>query len=78
MQKLILKYDWCDPYVASGTVVIPFEYESPEQAYVDFDDLRDKSEFYFEFLGHEFNKSDTDIEIFTLEGWFERFKLKQI
>lgn len=77
MQKLILKYDWRVPYEASGTEVIPFEYESPERAYVDFCDLQEKSEYFFWFLGHEFNKSDKDVEFFTLEEWFERYKFKQ-
>ena len=65
MQKLILRYDWCVPYEASGTEVIPFEYESLERAYVDFCDLQEKAEYYFRFLGHEFNISDKDVEFFT-------------
>jgi hypothetical protein len=77
MQKLILRYDWCVPYEASGTEVIPFEYESLERAYVDFCDLQEKAGYFFWFLGHEFNKSDKDVKFFTLEEWFERYKFKQ-
>ena len=76
MQNLILKYDWgCD--YAAGTEVIPFEYESLEHAYVDFCELREKADYYFLFLGHEFNKSDKHVEFFTLEEWFARYKFKQ-
>jgi hypothetical protein len=77
VQKLILRHDWNIPYEASGTIVIPFEYESLEHAYVHFCDLREKDEYFFCFLGHEFNKSDENVEFFTLEEWFERYKFKQ-
>jgi hypothetical protein len=79
MQKLVLRYHWYTLDEASGDVILPFEYESKEQAFVDFNTLRDQriAEWDFEFLGQSFNVSDTeDVHLFTLEEWFERYKLK--
>jgi len=77
MEKLVLRYHWCDPYVAEGDVIIPFEYESKEQAFVDFMELRENTDWEFRFLGERFEVDDTeDVEFFTLEEWFEKYKLK--
>ncbi len=77
MEKLVLRYHWCVPYEADGDETIPFEYESKEQAFVDFHELREGSIWEFEFLGENFNPSDTaNVEFLTLEEWFERYKLK--
>jgi hypothetical protein len=74
MQKLVLQYDWCVPHEAFGTETIPFEYESLESAYVDFWTLQENAEYFFSFLGREFEK-DVDAKIFTLEEWFETYKI---
>jgi hypothetical protein len=77
MEKLVLRYYWCIPYEASGEVNHPFEYESKEQAFVDFTELLEKSDYDFEFLGENFDTRDAkSAEFFTLEEWFERFKIK--
>jgi hypothetical protein len=77
MEKLVLRYYWYIPYEAGGEVNHPFEYESKEQAFVDFMELREDAEWDFEFLGQIFDVNDTeDVQFFTLEEWFERYKLK--
>ena len=77
MEKLVLRYHWVFPYEAEGDVILPFEYESKEQAFVDFMELREDAEWEFEFLRQRFDVNDTeDVEFFTLDEWFERYKLK--
>ena len=77
MQKLVLRYHWYIPHEADGDVILPFEYESKELAFVDFMELREDAEWEFEFLGQRFDVNDTeDVHFFTLEEWFEKYKLK--
>jgi hypothetical protein len=77
MEKLVLRYHWYIPYEADGDEIIPFEYESKEQAFVDFMELRENTDWEFYFLGKRFEVGATkDAQFFTLEEWFERYKLK--
>jgi hypothetical protein len=40
-------------------------------------ELRENTDWEFRFLGERFEVDDTeDVEFFTLEEWFERYKLK--
>lgn len=77
MEKLILRYHLYIPYEADGDEIIPFEYESKEQAYVDFMEMVEKTEWEVEFLGRFIEvKFAKDAQIFTLDEWFEKYKVK--
>ena len=77
MEKLILRYHWYIPYEAGGDEIIPFEYESKEQAYVDFMEMVEKAEWEVEFLGERIDvKFAKNAQFFTLDEWFEYYKLK--
>lgn len=85
--RLIMRYDWCVPYQASGVGTIPFEYESKEKAIKDFIDaieeafIDEKDDFIF--LGKEFSVRDFTYEngeifmpgFYSLEEWFEKYKI---
>jgi len=74
--KLVMRYNWCVPYEADGTEVIPFEYSSKEDAFIDFETIKENSEHGFEFFGHFFDLENAEeTEFFELEEWFERYKL---
>ncbi|MDB4314466.1 hypothetical protein N9955_00395 [bacterium] len=77
--KLIIVYDWCVPYEASGTETLPFEYESKEQAFVDFFELVEKKKDLFEFAGKKwFTDDDFDsVKFYDLEEWFEIYKARE-
>lgn len=74
-QKIVMRYNWCVPYEASGTETIAFNYVSKEQAYVDFMTKWEKGKS-FEFLGREWCpcKNTTDFGFYDLEEWFDKFK----
>ena len=78
MKKLILRHNWCDPYVSSGTEIYPFEYSSKEDAFVDFNQAMEDTEYYeIEFCGRTFRKESDydDYDFFDLDEWFENDKL---
>lgn len=76
MEKLVLRYHWYVPYEADGDEIIPFEYESKEQAYVDFMEMVEKAEWNVEFLGKNIEAQFAkDAEFFTLDEWFEKYKI---
>ena len=81
--KLVMCYVKTDGATYSYDVILPFEYESFEQAYGDFIHLLHSGKQTFYFVGYEFylyDFKDSSDEIFppdfyTLEHWFETFKL---
>lgn len=75
--KLILRYNWNIPWTASGTEIIPFEYSSKEDAFVDFFELKEKAEHEFTFAGQRwFTNEDleNDVQFFELNEWFQLYK----
>jgi len=80
--KLVLIYTDSDEYTYCNDVVLPIEYESPEQALVDFEaaarHCREEGTPKFEFAGFEFwpfhffpHKNQINLpEILTIEQWF--------
>ena len=74
--KLILRHSWRELYVNSGVNTYPFEYSSKEDAFVDFTQANEDTDYRFEFCGREFYKSNNDdYEFFELEEWFENHKI---
>jgi hypothetical protein len=77
MKKLILRRYWSIPYEADGVDIIPFEYSSKEDAFVDFFSLKERSEDYFKFVGIEWNswdKLEDEVSFFNLDEWFDKHK----
>jgi hypothetical protein len=80
--KLILKHHWCVPYEADGDTLIPFEYSSKEQAFVDFFEAKEKAlseeNYSFEFLDQKWSSYEDlehDVDFYELNEWFDRFKV---
>jgi len=79
MKKLILRRYWSIPYEADGTDIIPFEYSSKEDAFVDFFSLKEKSDNYFKFAGNEWivwDNLEDEVSFFDLDEWFDKYKTK--
>jgi hypothetical protein len=80
--KIVMHYNEGDGCTYSCDVNLPFDYDSPEQALVDFEDLFHRSGGLFVFMGQEFFK-ETFMEagrvflpsFYTLEEWFETQKI---
>ncbi len=82
MQRLVLVYNWCVPYEASGTETIPFEYASKEDAYVDFmtafESTQQRGDYNFKWLDRDWTpESDLPdtVRFFTIDEWFNRYKI---
>jgi hypothetical protein len=82
--KLVMHYAEGDGCTYNATNDIPFEYESAEQAIVDFDALlaaAKKTHTTFTWLGVEYFSNHFDLkwdgeypQFLTLDEWFDRFK----
>ncbi len=89
--KLVLEHHWSVPYEASGTITMPFEYESKEKFVFDvLEKFKDKEWITYSIGPHHMDEevelfgitmTKWDIEaiehhVYTLEEWFERKKEK--
>jgi hypothetical protein len=80
--KLVLLYTNTDGYTYSCDVVRPIEYDSPEQAIVDFEaaarESRERKGVSFKFAGFTFDQTDffyhkdrfDPPEFLTINQWF--------
>jgi hypothetical protein len=80
--KLVLIYNVSDGYTFSCVATLPIEYESPEQAIVDFEkaarESRESKKQNFQFAGFTFDQTEffyhrnefDNPEFLTIDQWF--------
>lgn len=89
--KLILKYCITDNYTYSCDIDIPFEYESKEKFVFDllekfnqqyWDEQAMLEEYktceIFDYKFYKFDFDQLEHYVYTLEEWFEKYKIKSL